>query len=160
MASSPAPFAHVGGQPIEGLPEREQANLITITFPADRDKLDLNLLDTSDYALAGGQRVKLLVADTLKPGADGGPGLAESCGVQLGDALVAVVSPLLGLAIGPGPGAFAMSEAFLEVALPLIAIVGWIIYANLQFINSLVMLGVVRPILSVIGTFGGIFLYN
>ena len=51
-------------------------------------------------------------------------------------------------------------KPFYALPIPIIAIFGWIIYANLQFINDLEMLEVVRPILSVIGTFGGIFLFN
>ena len=51
-------------------------------------------------------------------------------------------------------------KPFYALPVPIVAIFGWIIYANLQFINDLEMLEVVRPILSVIGTFGGIFLFN
>ena len=51
-------------------------------------------------------------------------------------------------------------KPFYALPVPVVAIFGWIIYANLQFINDLQMVEVVRPILSVIGTFGGIFLFN
>ena len=51
-------------------------------------------------------------------------------------------------------------KPFYALPLPILGIVGWIIYANLQFINQLTMIEVVRPIMSIIGTFGGIFLYN
>ena len=51
-------------------------------------------------------------------------------------------------------------KPFYALPVPVIAILGWIIYANLQFINDLEMFEVVRPILSVVSTFGGIFLFN
>ena len=51
-------------------------------------------------------------------------------------------------------------KPFYALPLPILGIVGWVIYANLQFLNDLTMIEVVRPIMSIIGTFGGIFLYN
>ena len=51
-------------------------------------------------------------------------------------------------------------KPFYALPIPLLGIIGWIVYANFQFINNLTMLEVVRPVLSMIGTFGGIFLYN
>ena len=51
-------------------------------------------------------------------------------------------------------------KPFYALPLPILGIVGWVIYANLQFFNELTMIEVVRPIMSIIGTFGGIFLYN
>ena len=43
---------------------------------------------------------------------------------------------------------------------PLVGVVGWIVFANMQFFNTLIMWEVVRPALSMVGTYAGIFLYN
>ena len=51
-------------------------------------------------------------------------------------------------------------KPFYALPVPVVAIFGWIVYANLQFFNDLEMYEVVRPILSIVGTFGGIFLFN
>ncbi len=51
-------------------------------------------------------------------------------------------------------------KPFYALPIPLLGVIGWIVYANFQFINNLTMLEVVRPVISMIGTFGGIFLYN
>ena len=51
-------------------------------------------------------------------------------------------------------------KPFYALPIPLLGIIGWMVYANFQFITNLTMLEVVRPVLSMMGTFGGIFLYN
>ena len=51
-------------------------------------------------------------------------------------------------------------KPFYALPIPLLGIIGWIVYANFQFLTNLTMLEVVRPVLAMIGTFGGIFLYN
>ena len=51
-------------------------------------------------------------------------------------------------------------KPFYALPIPLLGIIGWMVYANFQFITNLTMLEVVRPVLSMMSTFGGIFLYN
>lgn len=44
--------------------------------------------------------------------------------------------------------------------IPLVGVVGWILFTYSQFFSSLTMWEIVRPSLAMIGTYGGIFLYN
>ena len=44
--------------------------------------------------------------------------------------------------------------------IPLVGVVAWIVFANAQFFGTLIMWEVVRPSLSMFGTYAGIFLYN
>ena len=44
--------------------------------------------------------------------------------------------------------------------IPLVGVVGWIVFTNMQFFGTLIMWEVVRPALSMVGTYAGIFLYN
>jgi adenylate cyclase len=44
--------------------------------------------------------------------------------------------------------------------IPLVGIIAWILFTYSQFFSSLVMWEVIRPALSMVGTYGGIFFYN
>jgi adenylate cyclase len=44
--------------------------------------------------------------------------------------------------------------------IPLVGIVGWVLFTYSQFFSSLVMWEVIRPALAMVGTYSGIFLYN
>ena len=46
------------------------------------------------------------------------------------------------------------------VPIPIVAMVAWWVFTLFQFFNHLVMWETVRPMLSIFGTYGGVFLYN
>ena len=63
-------------------------HLINVTFARVNEELGMTLTLDSDFPLAGGRRVRVLVVTLIKPESE-----AEKLGVWLGDALVAAADP-------------------------------------------------------------------
>ena len=67
---------------------------------------------------------------------------------------ILLVSMILGAVVGIPP------KPLVSLPIPLLAMVGWVIFAYSQFLGKLVMWEMVRPSISIGVTYLGIFLYN
>ncbi|MFH1852612.1 MAG: adenylate/guanylate cyclase domain-containing protein, partial [Candidatus Neomarinimicrobiota bacterium] len=53
-----------------------------------------------------------------------------------------------------------ISRPLISLAIPVLAVLLWIVFAYNQFLSKLVMWEIVRPVLALTGTYLGVFLYN
>ncbi|MBT4318550.1 MAG: CHASE2 domain-containing protein, partial [Candidatus Marinimicrobia bacterium] len=68
--------------------------------------------------------------------------------------IIIVISILLGIVVS------FPEKPLYTLPIPLVGVVGWILFTYSQFFSSLVMWEVIRPALTMVGTYGGIFFYN
>ena len=68
--------------------------------------------------------------------------------------IIVVISILLGVVVS------FPEKPLYTLPIPLVGIIAWVLFTYSQFFSSLVMWEVIRPALSMVGTYGGIFFYN
>ena len=68
--------------------------------------------------------------------------------------IIVVISILLGVVVS------FPEKPLYTLPIPLVGVIAWVLFTYSQFFSSLVMWEVIRPALSMVGTYGGIFFYN
>ena len=68
--------------------------------------------------------------------------------------IIIVISILLGVVVS------FPEKPLYTLPIPLVGVIAWVLFTYSQFFSSLVMWEVIRPALSMVGTYGGIFFYN
>jgi len=68
--------------------------------------------------------------------------------------IIIIISILLGVVVS------FPEKPLYTLPIPLVGVIAWVLFTYSQFFSSLVMWEVIRPALSMVGTYGGIFFYN